>query len=456
MIFGARRRSRMKRLLTEYKIYDNPELQEFILSLEEKYTIEDAQSKYNNLVNFSENAETPYHKWLRYREGFAGRLIEEIISMSGAKKKEMILDPFSGSGTTPVVAVLNGYNGLGVDVNPMSAFITSAKTETYTLIDVDLAYDLIKRVPDNENDHNTDQYSDVKKYFNENLYNGLVNIKMFIDTIESDKVRQLFLAAYVCIIEDCSNRRRDGNGLKIVKTKVKNAREEFCLKLNGILSDIQLIKPVKGVNGYGIADTAYNLYQIFCNMNQSGEIKAGAIIFSPPYPNSFDYFESYKLELVMGGFVKNINDIGRLRKKAVRSFISVAPQDRCDEIVDGIAKEIENAIPIKEKENGKKDTRTRKVPNMLKGYFYDMQEIIRQCAMCLEVGRKTYIVVDQSAYLGKIVPTDLLLAYLAESVGFRVGRIISCRNAKTSAQQFKKYPYLKDAMRESIVELVKE
>ena len=124
--------------------------------------------------------------------------------------------------------------------------------------------------------------------------------------------------------------------------------------------------------------------------------------------------------------------------------------------VDLVAKEIESAIPEKEKETGRRDTRTRKVPNMIRGYFSDMHEVLRQCAKCLKPGRKVFIVVDQSAYLGKIVPTDLFLAYFGEMEGFEVGRIIECRKARTSTQQLNKYPYLKTALRESIVELIKK
>ena len=91
---------------------------------------------------------------------------------------------------------------------------------------------------------------------------------------------------------------------------------------------------------------------------------------------------------------------------------------------------------------------------MIKGYFADMREVIRQCGLCLEKD-KVYIVIDQSAYVGVIIPTDLLLAYISESVGFNVVSITECRKARTSTQQLKKYPYLKNVLRESIVELIK-
>ena len=116
---------RMHELLKTQRIYDSSALQEWLLSLETKYAVGAAPEKYHRLVNFSANAAAPYHQWFKYREGFAGELIAELIALSGAQKGELIIDPFCGSGTTNVVAVLSGYNTLGLDVNPMSAFLTN-------------------------------------------------------------------------------------------------------------------------------------------------------------------------------------------------------------------------------------------------------------------------------------------------------------------------------------------
>ena len=46
-------------------------------------------------------------------------------------------------------------------------------------------------------------------------------------------------------------------------------------------------------------------------------------------------------------------------------------------------------------------------------------------------------------YVGVIVPTDIILAWIAEQVGFKVEQVSICRAAATSAQQFKQFPYLK-------------
>lgn len=444
----------MKELLLNNKIYDSDILQKFILLLESKYTIESAENKYHNLVNFSTNKNVPYHQWFKYREGFASELITELILMSGAKPGECIIDPFCGSGTTNVVAVLNGYDTLGLDVNPMSAFITNTKVDRYETADLDLAYIYLSNLKAFNEYNFKSSYEDIRKYFNTSNFNELVRIKTFLNTLHNSKAKNILSVAFDSIIIDCSDRKRDGNGLKKSPTKIDNVIQFFEDKVKLIIDDIKSIKPAKPSVGYGIYNTAYNLYSEYSNSFLSR--KPGAIIFSPPYANSFDYFESYKLELVFGEYANGMAGVNELRKKAVRSFIGATPQVMSNRYVDMLASEIENAIPIKEKENGKRDARTRKVPDMIRGYFSDMHEVIRQCALTLPSGKKVYIVVDQSAYCGKIVPTDLLLAYFGEQENFEVGKIIECRKARTSTQQLKKYPYLKNTLRESIVELIKK
>ncbi|HEL0614727.1 TPA: hypothetical protein TUU90_001862, partial [Streptococcus equi subsp. zooepidemicus] len=184
--------------------------------------------------------------------------------------------------------------------------------------------------------------------------------------------------------------------------------------------------------------------------------RLGAIMYSPPYVNSFDYFDSYKMEVILADYASDMKGIGAFRQRAVESFIG-RPDVRVDtrDFIDWMSQEIEAAIPEKEARTGKKDARTRRVPKMIKGYFTDMEKVISESSAVLVSGKKCYIVVDQSAYLGRIVPTDLFLSAIAEKHGFKVKEIIVCRIAKTSGQQIKLYPYLSDSLRESIVVLEK-
>src|SRR3989338_7270253 len=40
------------------------------------------------------------------------------------KEKEIVLDPFCGSGPTPIEAIKLGRKGIGIDLNPISTFVT--------------------------------------------------------------------------------------------------------------------------------------------------------------------------------------------------------------------------------------------------------------------------------------------------------------------------------------------
>jgi site-specific DNA-methyltransferase (adenine-specific) len=450
--------------IDDYGIYDNAELKRLILNLEQKYKINSEVEFFNELVNFSKNKDIPYHGWFKYREGFSNNLIQELIKRSAISKGEFVLDPFCGSGTTVVEAAIEGYSGVGIDINPVAAFVSEVKCRSYTDIeieDIKKHIDIIcKKIRIKEPDEAYQKkYQDVKKFFNETNYDSLLCIRETIDSekdIMGSKIYEFFLCAYICIIEEVSNRKRDGNGLKTLATKIEDVYLYYENKIRSMFDDIQKYRIDNDVTARVEFGNAMELSKTVRKWSQIMQKPLGAIMYSPPYANSFDYFESYKMEVILADYAKDMKGINIFRQQAVESFIGrTDKRNKTRDFIEWMADEIEKAIPLKEKTTGKRDVRTRKVPKMIKGYFTDMEKVIEESSMVLPKGKKCYIVVDQSAYLGKIVPTDLFLAAIAEDYGFAVSEIIVCRNAKTSSQQIQKYPYLRDSLRESIVVLEK-
>ncbi|MBK0009717.1 hypothetical protein IAE23_24910 [Bacillus sp. S35] len=446
--------------INKYDIYQNEKLKDFIISLEKKYPVVDEIELFKNEVNFSKNASIAYHGWFKYREGYSHALVRELIKRSRITTEEFVIDPFCGSGTTLVEAALNGHHGLGVDINPMSAYISRVKSNNYSDSDLDILSENIDAIPhlneENIEPIDLEEFPLIRKYFKDTNLQQLLTIKFYIQTIKNQKVKDLFMTGFLSIIEDCSDRKRDGNGLKKAVSKVEDVYNYFYQKMLSIQSDLRIIRVKSDATGWAVSDSSLNLKHHVDLYSYKTQKTPGAIIFSPPYANSFDYFESYKMELAIGDFIETTSDLKKLRDRAVRSFVSgVSLSLDVDYYIEAIAQEIEDSIPEKESITGRKDHRTRKVPKMIKGYFYDMKKIVEQCALSLPKGKKCYIVVDQSSYLGKIIPTDLFLGYLGEEVGFKVSEIIICRRAKTSGQQIQRFPYLSESLRESIVVLEK-
>lgn len=450
--------------INEYGVYSDQRLKEYIYGLEQRFNVHDEVELFSQLVNFSKNKDIPYHGWFKYREGFSHTLVKELLERSGIEQDEYVLDPFCGSGTTVVEAALNGYSGIGIDINPMSAFISEIKCRSYTDEEVltlleltKILFDMLKQqVP---SDNYLKRYKEVEKFFSSRNYNRLIAIREALDNRKSvvgNKLYELLLCAYICIIEEVSDRKRDGNGLKTQASKIEDVEQFYIEKLQEMARDIQkhripddVISILNHGNAMKLSDTVERYSE---NIRKS----LGAIMYSPPYANSFDYFQSYKMEVILADYAKDMKGVEEYRQQAVESFIGRADQRiEVRNFVDWLSKEIENAIPEKEARTGKRDSRTRKVPKMIKGYFTDMEKVISESSNVLAAGKKCYIVVDQSAYLGRIVPTDLFLAAIAEDYDFKVTEIIICRIAKTSGQQIKLYPYLVDSLRESIVVLEK-
>lgn len=446
-----------RKLLEKNNVYQNKELEGFITSLEDRYNIVNEVDKFKDLVNFSGNKNSPYHDWFKYREGFSHGLVNKIINSNYLEENEFILDPFCGSGTAVVEAALKGYHSFGIDINPMSSFITNVKSNSYNKKEInkieEYISDFLTSVSANKN-INVNNYEDVLRYFKEEKLKALISIKKQIEKIEENKIKNLFLLGYLAIIEKASDRKRDGNGLRIKETKISDVRDFYIEKMRKIKKDILFYSIDNNLNNEAKTGNAINLNKHVKEFSGKYNLKAGMILYSPPYANSFNYFQSYKLELRLGGFVDKIKEIKELKKEAIYSFVASKKEpSSTNKYIKELAKEIKNAIPKKEKKTGKRDSRTRKVPDMIKGYFGDMEKVMAESARVLNEGGKCYIVVDQSSYLGIVVPTDLLLASLAEKYGFEVEEIKTCREATTSPQQLSKYPYLNDILRESIVVL---
>ena len=67
------------------------------------------------------------HRFYTYPAGFSPIFVEAAIQ-SLSKKKDLILDPFMGGGTTAVEAIKADRKVVGIDLNPISSFVTKVKT----------------------------------------------------------------------------------------------------------------------------------------------------------------------------------------------------------------------------------------------------------------------------------------------------------------------------------------
>jgi tRNA G10 N-methylase Trm11 len=67
-----------------------------------------------------------------YKGKFYPQLAKALLNVAGLKPGARVLDPFCGSGTVLLEAQLNGFEGVGCDLNPLAISIARAKTAVAT------------------------------------------------------------------------------------------------------------------------------------------------------------------------------------------------------------------------------------------------------------------------------------------------------------------------------------
>src|SRR4029079_6000221 len=75
-----------------------------------------------------------FHPMCSYLASFPAALSHAFVGRY-SRRGDVVLDPFSGRGTTPLQACAEGRIGIGNDLNPFAHLLTSAKVEPATRAD---------------------------------------------------------------------------------------------------------------------------------------------------------------------------------------------------------------------------------------------------------------------------------------------------------------------------------
>lgn len=413
------------------------------LKLDSKYNVHKDDS-YEYLVNFSQTTNKPIHRWFYYKEGYSPELVTNVLNRLNKIRKNMIIfDPFAGSGTTLLAAKQLGIQSSGFEINPFSSFMIKAKTRNYNKNDIKPLIEF--NMPDYINIPDVYEKYELKiiqNLFDKEKLEKIELLKQQIKKIENEKSRNLLFAALFSILEDVSNYRKTGNGLKKKKLiKNKDPFNEFKKKLSEILEDLKDINNDRP-EPYIINDSCLNMQNYKID-------EIGISIFSPPYANCFDPFEVYKMELWVGEFVKSYGELKIQRKKALVSNLNA---DLNKEFQKSYRTDlITNILDFLSKQ----DLWDKRIPKMLDTYFYEIYNLLKILYYKTEKDGACVIVIGNSAYGNLAIPTDLIFAQLGEKAGFKVKEIIVARKNETSSQQHSKLGNLIEYLRESIVVLEK-
>ena len=376
----------------------------------------------------------PLYSVVPYKEAFSPGLVRHILDLAGVQSGRL-LDPFAGAGTSLLVAAERGLGAVGVDILPFAAFAANtllhASLVHWNTVDTQLRTILshpqsrLGRFPN----------FPVREWaFGPAALSELTDLDTAIAGLPAGRERDALRLALLSSIELMSQATKDGTSLRRrphgsgrngrfgTRRTRADVQAAFQCKVD-LLRTGAASQPAPTAGSAALAGDARDLRAVL------GEQRFDVAVFSPPYPNRYDYVGNYQLELGFG-FIDDADSLRRLRKQQLRSHLeSPWPPDRTVEhpaLNEFLAAYL--ASDLRSSEAGR-------VFRMVCGYFEDMSAVLAGLRSVLHPGATAAIVVGTQVFGGEHLPTDLLLADIADAHGFAVKEIWVARTKGMAVQQ---------------------
>ncbi len=413
---------------------------------------------FGELVLFASNRYQPIHRWYPFVEGYSSELVRRIIGEQKVLPSEC-LDPFGGVGTTALACQDIGVKCHSFENNPF--FYNLARTKLRLDYDADVFEELIFAVeaylfsvknkpalPQLETVTLFESRDKNRWIFNAETAYGIFDISGWINNLSGDEAtyKGLFECGLSTILVPVSNVYRNGKCLsykndwekqRVSRREVHDRFIDICRNI--ILIDIRTRKNSRSsVHNYIHSSKGDSRILL----DKLREDSIDIVITSPPYLNSRDYADIYRLELWVLGYLSTFEGERKLRKSALRSHVQIAWEDCEYPKVRELDLFMKHLLSL----NG--TLWNKNIPNMVKGYFADMHNMLSGLRPKIKKGAKLYINVANSAYGNETCEVDVIIAKIARQIGYKPLEIREVRHVKSSRQQKEV-----DKLRESIIVL---
>ena len=377
-----------------------------------------------------------FQRWHHFKEAFPPELVRLAIDQHKTTVRAC-LDPFGGSGTSGLTAQFLGVESTTIEVNPFLVDVIRAKLARYDADDLARTFFSLRRGVKRQQSRDGDLFArlppsfvepgaDDRWIFDTAVAGRLARYVAEIEQIANDDYRRLFRVLLGGLLIEVSNvvvngkGRRYRRGWREREIRPEDVTELFTARVQSAISDI-----------HRFADRARPVADVILGDARSSipEEPFDIAVFSPPYPNSFDYTDVYNVELWILGYLSSAEDNYRLRQSTFTSHVQLhrdyAPPPEGSPL---LAESLASLGEVRDR------LWSRWIPSMIGGYFHDLSTVLSLLRARLSDGGRCWVVVGDSRYGGVFVPTGRILAELAAAAGWTVDSAKPFRSMRSSAQ----------------------
>jgi DNA modification methylase len=378
-------------------------------------------------------------RWVRFKEAFAPEVVQRAINESGTEVSSC-LDPFAGSGTTALACQFLGVRPVAIELNPYLADLTEAKLAAYETDRIARDLGRVLRGAAKGAPVSAEGFWDFlpatfvepgnrgRWLFDRAVADRIAGLLHSISEVPDAANRRLFRVLVGASLLDHSNVIVSGKGRRYRRLWEARRRSADAVLPSWAGAVQAAIRDISGFGRRRCLD--YEVHRGDARQLTRGIDPMDLAVFSPPYPNTFDYTDVYNVELWMLGYLENMAQNRALRLATLSSHVQVlrdyaeAPlgSPRLDQALVRLT--AAGALLW-----------SRWLPHMIGSYFSDLMAVLENLHGVLIPGASAWIIVGDSQYDGIVIETGAILAELAPAFGYDVRLVESFRSMHGSPQQ---------------------
>jgi hypothetical protein len=374
------------------------------------------------------------HHLHSYKGKFFPQIVRALVNYAGLGLGDSVVDPFVGSGTTPLEAHLMGCSAHGVDRNPLAALISETKIEALQLdeAEVDDAYCTVASQVSRSRPRLLPNHTYLARWFPEDTLRVVARTLTGIEGADAPRafknVSRLVLSANLRAWS-----LQEPSQLRIFRRATSPPAaalvERFAVELARVAKEISTSIRLVAELGLRLGEACVECGDARKPGTWGGRVH-DALITSPPYATALPYIDTDRLSLFALGLLEvgERNDLewSMIGNREIRQTQKIALEHALEANEAELPERICESILELKAANAREPVGFRRanLPALLYKYFWDMDVVLGRAAESLRpAGLCAIVVGDSHTVAGKTktrIPTGSHLVACAESRGFEL------------------------------------
>jgi hypothetical protein len=379
---------------------------------------------------FKYNAHLGRHGWLRLTPAYSVKLVTEIIKKD-CRKGDTILDPFSGTATTGLVASELGFSSVLYEINPFLIWFGNIKCHNYSAQELER----------------------LQKQFDKNIEAVVISDNSWIPPIHN--IERWWHSDTLFILSSIRTRLVEAFGepngnhyhnlvwvafsrLIIETSSAAFNHVSMSFKENTAQYSFTQIKSLFKIIFSAIVDSAKKqlsgssqvIHADSKNLSVNQTNRFDTVITSPPYPNRISYIRELRPYMYWVKFLKNGSDAGALDWEAIGGTWGVATSNLKSWTPTN--KNLPSRLyDVCEKISKSEDKNAEVMGKYVHKYFDDIYSHLFNLSKLLKPDAKINYIVGNSSFYGYFVETQEIIAESMKQIGYMEIKINTIRRRNT-------------------------